>query len=185
MTDIAIRVENLGYAPRANDTESALPKAARLEKAYPICLERGPGRRAERKTEKALGRRTKRKPERTIRSPASVSDFWALQDINFEIKRGEAVGIIGRNGAGKNTLLKILSRITGLIKGRFEFNEIAISFKQSMKTIIRQKEDSKLAHKTLSKALENKGVNTRKHCGVIRLEEDPTTIQKRMRDEWE
>lgn len=44
-------------------------------------------------------------------------DFWALQDVCFEIERGDIVGVMGRNGSGKSTLLKLLSRITAPTRG--------------------------------------------------------------------
>jgi lipopolysaccharide transport system ATP-binding protein len=53
--------------------------------------------------------------DRTSKEKAEF--VWALQDINFEVKRGEVLGIIGKNGAGKSTLLKLLSRITAPTTG--------------------------------------------------------------------
>ena len=50
--------------------------------------------------------------------PGGQTDFWALNDVSFSVREGEALGIIGRNGAGKSTMLKILSQITPPTKGR-------------------------------------------------------------------
>lgn len=48
--------------------------------------------------------------------------FKALDNISFEVKKGERIGIIGHNGAGKSTLLKLISRVTGPTYGKIYLN---------------------------------------------------------------
>jgi len=50
----------------------------------------------------------------------STNEFWALKDVSFDVHKGEVIGIIGRNGAGKSTILKILSRITTPTEGEVD-----------------------------------------------------------------
>lgn len=52
----------------------------------------------------------------------AVESFWALQNINLKIKKGETVGIIGPNGAGKSTLLKLMAGVTQPTKGKITIN---------------------------------------------------------------
>lgn len=54
-------------------------------------------------------------------------EFWALKDINLEIKKGEKVGIIGPNGSGKTTLLKIIAGITTPTSGSVKTNGKIVS----------------------------------------------------------
>lgn len=57
---------------------------------------------------------------RQIQRPPGQSDFWALSNIDFEVRPGEAFGIIGPNGAGKSTLLKLLAGILRPTNGRID-----------------------------------------------------------------
>lgn len=59
-----------------------------------------------------------RRPGRRGAAHGESREFWALRDVSFDVDRGEAVGIIGHNGAGKSTMLKILARITDPTEGR-------------------------------------------------------------------
>lgn len=46
-----------------------------------------------------------------IRRDLKYNEFWALKEINFEIKKGERLGVLGLNGSGKSTLLKLVSGV--------------------------------------------------------------------------
>ncbi len=54
-------------------------------------------------------------------------EFWALKDINLEIKKGEKVGIIGPNGCGKTTLLKLITSISTATRGKVLTNGKIVS----------------------------------------------------------
>jgi len=91
MSDIAIKIENLSkkYVIGAKDNRFLYE---RISNSF-----------------KSLFSRNRKQQE---------TEFWALRDINLEIKQGDVVGIIGKNGAGKSTLLKIISRITQPTTGK-------------------------------------------------------------------
>ncbi len=99
MSDIVVQVENLGkrYRLGEHSQQSSLKSLM------------GDGMRS-------LRRRLTGKSRRR-QSIDPSNEFWALQDVSFQIRQGNRVGIVGRNGAGKSTLLKILSRITEPSRG--------------------------------------------------------------------
>ena len=58
----------------------------------------------------------------STRNAGAGERFLALDDVSFEVQKGEALGIIGHNGAGKSTLLKLLCRVTAPSKGKLSYN---------------------------------------------------------------
>src|SRR5258706_16362273 len=54
---------------------------------------------------------------KAARGTSSSSSFWALKDISFDVEEGKVLGVVGRNGAGKSKLLKLLSRVTEPTEG--------------------------------------------------------------------
>ena len=101
MSDIAVKVENLG-------------------KKYVIGHRGGEyARFNERLTQigKSILRRL-RNPFKPYDVSLELEDFWAVRNVSFELKQGDRLGIIGHNGSGKSTTLKMLSRITTPTEGR-------------------------------------------------------------------
>jgi len=114
--DIAISVKNVSKAYRIWRDPSARLKAPLIEAWQKL------GARSYELIAKASGQSA---PSSKLQAPSSspyYKDFYALKDVSFEVKKGEAVGIIGRNGSGKSTLLQMIAGTLTPTSGSIQVN---------------------------------------------------------------
>ena len=104
MEELAIRVEHVSKEYRLGAIGGATLKGEIQSKLAKIFRKEDPNLK--------IGEKAYDKNER----------FLALNDLSFDIKKGETVGIIGRNGAGKSTILKLICRVTAPSKGNIYLN---------------------------------------------------------------
>ncbi len=104
MEELAIRVENVSKEYRLGAIGGATLKGEIQSKLAGLMKKEDPNLK--------IGEKKHGKNER----------FLALDDLSFDIKKGETVGIIGRNGAGKSTILKLICRVTAPTKGNIYLN---------------------------------------------------------------
>src|ERR1700685_3603062 len=102
MTKLAISVEGLSkrYEIGAKESYGSLRDSLRQAVSAPV-----------RRIKRAFGNSSNG-------GAHQAPTIWALRDVSFQVRQGEVLGLIGRNGAGKSTILKILSRITSPTEGR-------------------------------------------------------------------
>ncbi len=104
MEELAIRVENVSKEYRLGAIGGATLKGEIQSKLAKLRHKEDPNLK--------IGQKAYGKNER----------FLALNNLSFDIKKGETVGIIGRNGAGKSTILKLICRVTAPTKGNIYLN---------------------------------------------------------------
>jgi lipopolysaccharide transport system ATP-binding protein len=100
-----------------NGTNDAVLRIDGLWKQYRIGAQQERYRTLRDVVARSVTDRFRRLTGRAEPAAAESTTIWALEDVSFDVRRGEVVGVIGRNGAGKSTLLKILSRITEPTRG--------------------------------------------------------------------
>lgn len=104
MEELAIRVENVSKQYRLGAIGGATLKAEIQSGLAKLLHKEDPNLK--------IGEKAHEKNER----------FLALDDLSFDIKKGETVGILGHNGAGKSTILKLICRVTAPTKGNIYLN---------------------------------------------------------------